>query len=233
MSAQISSADARPNGFGRRGFLVGVSAAGLLALPGCASYGGFGYLDAVRRLLDYSTRNAFARLIQPGGFWDDQLARLDLPSVLGSRGGVLANILSSNLFRDRLQHQFNVFAEQGARRAAPIVADTVRTIGIQNAVDLIRGGPSGATSFLRDAMAGSLIDAMVPALGDAMRVAGDPLVSQAIGALAGVDIGNVARSFSAQVDDAIWGQVGREEAAIRADPRRTNDPVLIAALKLL
>ena len=233
MSAQISSADARPNGFGRRGFLVGVSAAGLFALPGCASYGGFGYLDAVRRLLDYSTRNAFARLMQPGGFWDDQLARLDLPSVLGNRGGVLANILSSNLFRDRLQHQFNNFAEQGARRAAPIVADTVRTIGIQNAVDLIRGGPSGATAFLRDAMAGSLIDAMVPALGDAMRVAGDPLVSQAIGALAGVDIGNVARSFSAQVDDAIWGQVGREEAAIRADPRRTNDPVLIAALKLL
>ena len=215
---------------GRRGFMAGAAAAGLLTLPACSSFGGFGFVDAIRRLLQYSTENAFARLIAPGGFWDNQLARLDLPEVLGSRGNVLQDILTSVVFRDRLQREFNRVAERGAERAAPIVAETVRTIGIENALALLNGGPTAASTFLRGAMAGSLVDAMVPELGDALRISQEPLVGQALAQLTGIDVSAVARDFSADVDDAIWGQIGREEAAIRADPSSTNDPLLIAVL---
>jgi hypothetical protein len=31
-----------------------------------------------------------------------------------------------------------------------------------------------------------------------------------------------------EVDRAIWGEIVREEAAIRADPRATRDPAIIA-----
>jgi len=217
----------------RRNFLAGAAATSLLALPGCASMGGFSMIEAVRRLLTLSTQGALARLMASGGFWDNSLARLDLPDVFGSRGGVLQGILSSALFKDRLQHQLNIVAEDGARRAAPIVAETVRTIGIANAVALIRGGPTAATGFLRDAMAGSLIPAMLPALGDGLRIARDPIVGQAIAALSGVDVNGVVGSLSEKADAAIWGEIGREEASIRANPERTNDPVLIGVLKIL
>jgi len=40
----------------------------------------------------------------------------------------------------------------------------------------------------------------------------------------------VARDFSGMSTTRIWGAIGREESAIRADPRATNDPVLIAVL---
>ncbi|HUQ12969.1 MAG TPA: DUF4197 domain-containing protein [Novosphingobium sp.] len=216
----------------RRGFLAGAGATSLLALSACAGGlgGRFSFVDAVRRLLTLSSGAALDRLIAPGGFYDNQVARLDLPQVFGSRGGVLANILTGVVFRDRLQRQLNEFARDGARRAAPVVADTIRTIGFANAVDLIRGGPTAATGFLRQEMAGRLIDVMFPAIGDAMRIANDPVVGQALSALSGVDIGAVARDLSVQADTAIWGEIGREESAIRADPRRTNDPLLIAAL---
>jgi hypothetical protein len=215
----------------RRGFLVGAGATSLLALSGCAGgYGGFSFVDAVRRLLTLSSTAALDRLIAPGGFYDNQVARLALPEALGSRGGVLANILTGVVFRDRLQRQLNEFARDGARRAAPVVADTVRTIGIANAVALIRGGPTAATGFLRQEMAGRLVDVMFPAIGDAMRIANDPVVGQALSALSGVDIGGVARDLAVQADNAIWGEIGREESAIRADPRRTNDAELIAVL---
>ncbi len=221
------------NTIARRNFLAGAAATGLLVLPGCASMGGFSLVDAVRRLLERSTGNALARLTAPGGFWDNQLARLDLPEVFGGRGTVIQSILSSNLFKDRLARELNYIAERGADRAAPILAETVRTIGIANAVALIKGGPTAATGFLRSAMAGSLVETMVPALGDGLRVARDPLVGQAIAALTGVDVPGVARSLSVKTDEAIWGEIGREEAAIRANPQATNDPVLIAALKVL
>ena len=219
---------------GRRGFIVGLGAAGAtsaIALSGCASgFGQFSFVDAVRRLLTLSSYAAIDRLSAPGGFYDNQVARLALPEVFGRRGNVLANIVTGVVFRDRLQRTLNRFAEDGARRAAPAVADTIRVVGIANAVALIRGGPTAATGFLRQEMAGRLVDVMFPAIGDAMRVANDPLLGQALAALSGVDIPAIARDLSIQADNAIWGEMGREEAAIRADPRRTNDAMLIAAL---
>jgi len=215
---------------GRRNFLAGAAAAGLLTLPACSGFGGYSLIQAVRDLLELSTQRAFARLMAPDGFWDNQLARLALPDLLGSRGNVLQSILTSVVFKDRLQREFNRVAERGARRAAPIVAETVRAIGVDNALAILRGGPTAATGFLRNAMAGSLVDAMAPELGDALRISQEPLVGQALAALTGVDVSTVARDFSVDVDNAIWGEIGREESAIRADPASTNDPGLIAVL---
>jgi hypothetical protein len=45
--------------------------------------------------------------------------------------------------------------------------------------------------------------------------------------MTGVDVGGMANTFAGKIDDVIWGEIGREEAAIRADPRATRDPVLI------
>lgn len=217
----------------RRTILAGGVATVALALPGCSSLGGFSLVEAVRRLLERSTRLAFARLMAPGGFWDNQLARLDLPDVFGSRGGVLQSILTSGPIKTKLQRELNHVAEDGARRAAPLVAEAVRTIGIANAKALLRGGPVAATGFLRQNMGGSLIEAMVPALADGMRLARDPVVGQALAALTGVDVAGAARSLAVNADDAIWGEIGREETAIRANPESTNDPVLIAAFRLM
>ena len=218
----------------RRGFVVGLgalSATALVPLSGCAGgLGGFSFVEAVRRLLTLSSVAALDRLTAPGGFYDDQVARLNLPDVFGSRGGVLANILTGVVFRDRLQRTLANFAVDGARRAAPVVADTIRTVGFANAVALIRGGPTAATSFLRQEMAGRLIDVMFPVIGDAMRVANDPVLGQALAAVTGVDIPAVARDVAFQADTILWNEMGREESSIRADPRRTNDPLLIAAL---
>ena len=76
-------------------------------------------------------------------------------------------------------------------------------------------------------MGGALVEAMVPELARAMRVAEDPLVGQALTALTGVDVGRLATGFSTRVNDAIWQEIGREEAAIRRDPASTRDPLLI------
>ncbi|GMN12693.1 DUF4197 domain-containing protein [Altererythrobacter sp. MTPC7] len=214
---------------GRRAFLggIGVASGGLL-MSGCTTgLGGFGMVDAVRRLLFLSSEQAFARLTAPGGYWDEQVAQIGLGNLMGARGDVLSNILTSALFKSRLEREFAGFALEASDRAAPIVLDTVRTIGFQNAIDLVRGGPSAATSYLRGNMGTRLIDAMVPELGDAMRVASDPLVGQAIAALSGVDIGGVATRVANGIDDAIWGEIGREEAAIRANPQATRDPLII------
>lgn len=220
--------------FGRRGFIAGAATAtGLLALPGCATLGDLSYVSAIRKLLTLSSQSAFSRLTAADGFWDSSVARINLPQLFGGRGSVVQGILRSDPFKNQLQKRLNNVAEDGARRAAPVVADTVRTIGIENAVAILRGGPTAATTFLRGEMGPALVNAMIPALGDAMRVADDPILSKAISALAGVNITDAAHALALEADNAIWYEIGASEAEIRENPDSTNDPVLIGALKVV
>jgi len=212
----------------RRAFLTGsLASAAALTLPACTTTGQISFTEAIRRLLVLSSERAFVRLTAPGGFWDQQVAQIGLNRFFGNRGSVLGNILTSTLFKSRLEDVVADVAVDASYRAAPIVADTVRTIGWANAIDLIRGGPTAASSYLRQEMGFRLVEAMVPEVGQALRVAQDPLVGQLIAGLTGVDLGGMATTFSQTVDDAIWSEIGREEAAIRADPAATRDPVLI------
>lgn len=213
---------------GRRAFIGGLSlGTAALALPGCTSLGGFGLVDAVQRILFLSSERAFARMLQGDGFWDQQVAQLGLGNLLGTRGDVLSRILTSSLFKSRLENAFGDIAYEGAERAAPLVTEAVRTIGIQNAIDLVRGGPTAATGFLRGAMGRTLVEAMIPELGSAMRVAGDPLVGELLRGLTGVDVAGATNRFAANIDDTIWREIGVEEAAIRRNPEATRDPLII------
>ncbi|MEE9432840.1 MAG: DUF4197 domain-containing protein [Sphingorhabdus sp.] len=220
--------------FDRRQMLVGAAAGTILALPGCTGLPGFSLTDAIRRLLSLSSQSAFAQLLQPGGFYDSNIARIALPDRFGGSGGsgILGAVLGSSVFRRRLQKQLNKAAEKGAERAAPLVADAVRNVSIADAAGIVRGGPQAATSFLRGQMGGALINAMLPGIGGALRLAGNDVVSRAIRSVSGFDVGALASDINQKADNAIWSSIGAEEANIRADPQATNDPLLIGVFGL-
>ncbi len=219
----------------RRHLLLGGIASTALLLPGCASLPGFSLVDAIRRLLSLSSQNAFAMLLQPGGFYDSNVARIALPDQFGGdRGsGILSVVLQSRSFRDRLQRQLNRAAEKGAERAAPLVADAVRNVSIEAANDIVRGGPQAATSFLRGKMGPALVDAMLPGISDGLRLFDDQVISKAVQSVTGFNLAGLASDINRKADDAIWSAIGLEESNIRANPQKTNDPVLIGVFGLL
>ena len=221
-------------GLSRRAALAGLLAAGAFALPGCTTMmRRDGTTDIVRRMLELSTQRAFARLVQPDGFWDSSVARINLPVLFGKPGSAMAGILRSEVFREKLQHHLNNLAEDGARKAAPVVAEAVRSISIPDTLALLHGERTAATTYLRQAMGPALVNAMIPALDEVMRVGSDPVLGQAIAALSGVDLAAAAHALAIEADNAIWYEIGASEADIRADPASSNDPLLIAGLKAL
>lgn len=212
---------------GRRTFFLGMAAAGAaLALPACQTARPLSMEEVVRRLLLAASENAFARLTAPGGYWDEQVAQLGLGNLLGVRGDAVSRVLTSPLFRERLQDRFADFAIEASYRAAPLVTDAVRTVGYANAIDLVRGGPQAATAYLRGELGARLVEAMTPELYHAMEIASDPIIGQLLSAAVGADVGTLARRFADRVDDVIWREIGREEAAIRANPAMTGDRLL-------
>lgn len=218
----------------RRILLTGMALAPLLALPGCASMPGFGLTDAVRELLSLSSQRAFAMLLQPDGFYDSSVARIDLPPQLGGPGAssVASRILASGLFKDRLTRQVNSAAAKGTERAAPLVADAIRSISIADAAAIVRGGPHAATDLLEKAMGRSLVGAMFPGVDRGLRLADNAVVTEALRLATGIDFLGLTDDISNRAHDAIYRSIGAEEAAIRANPRATGNPLLIGVFGL-
>lgn len=219
----------------RRNILLSGAAIATLTLPGCQSLPGFSLTEAIRRLLTLASQNAFAMLLQPDGFYDSSVARIALPDRFGGNNGsgIASAILQSRAFRDRLQRQLNRAAEKGAERAAPLVADAVRNVSIQDAAALVRGGPQAASLFLRGQMGISLVNIMLPGISEGLRLFDDQIISQAVRSVTGFDVAALAQDITRKADDSIWAAIGQEESSIRADPRKTNDPVLMGVFGLL
>ncbi|NJM50098.1 MAG: DUF4197 domain-containing protein [Sphingomonadales bacterium] len=218
----------------RRQILLAGLAGAALTLPACQSLPGFSLSEAIRRLLTLSSQNAFALLLQPNGFYDSQVARIALPDRLGggTSSAFLSAVLQSRSFRDKLQRQLNRAAEKGAERAAPLVAETVRNVSIEDAAAIVRGGPQAASTFLRGKMGAAVLDAMLPGISDGLRLFDDATISRAVQSVSGFDIGALANDITQKADNAIWAAIGAEESAIRANPQSTNDPVLIGVFGL-
>lgn len=232
MTNSISALDAKS--MNRRAILSYGMIGGLFTLSGCASLPGISLTDSLRRLMTLSSQRAFAQLIEPGGFYDDQLTRIALPDQFGGGAGssLLSAVLSSGRVRTELQQQVNRAAEKGAERAAPFMAEAIKTIGIEGASQIIKGGPSAATEFLRGNIGDNLIGIMAPGVADGLKLFDNGLISQAVRSVAGFDVGQLGNDIVGKAGNSIWSAIGREEAAIRANPRETGDPLLIAAFAL-
>ncbi len=217
---------------GRREFLVGALAIGVMAtLPGAAlAQMSDPSGDAVRRLMILSAQNALARLSQPQGFWNSTVARFGLPVLFVKRGTAPAGPLAQAEFRHNLTFALNNLAESGARGAGPAVAEAVRKLPVLNAPAILRGSPTAATSELRLQMGSGLVNAIRTPLEKALIAAQDPTVAQAIAALPGVTLGDVAHAVALSADNGIWYEIGSAEADIRANPGATGDAALVAAL---
>lgn len=216
----------------RRSLLGFGAAAGLLALPGCSSLPALSLTEAVKRLLSLSSQNAFAELLQPNGFFDNQVARIAVPDSLGgSRVTSIATaLLRSRSIQDRLLKQVNRAAEKGAELAAPIVAETIRNMSIADAAAIINGGPRAATKLLQGQLGDSLVERMLPGIGNGLRLFDNDIVNLVLSQATNIDFASVSRDVTSKVSDAIYRSIGVQEESIRANPQATNDPLLIAIL---
>lgn len=224
--------------FGRREFIAGALAAGLLALPGMSLAQAVAAAapdpqgnDVLRRLLANATQRAFARLAQPDGFWKSGVARFNLPVLFTRTGNNPKGVLADPTFLGELEHKLNNLAEAGARGASTAVSDAARKLTFANPAAILASRPTAATTEMRLQMGTGLLNMLIPSIEQQLVTAPDPIVTQAMGILPGVKAGEVAHAVALSADNGIWYEIGAAEAEIRADPGLTGDSVLVAAFK--
>ncbi|MEO7825893.1 MAG: DUF4197 family protein, partial [Allosphingosinicella sp.] len=156
----------------RRTLIASGLALPLLTLPGCATrLGDLANLEpAIRRLLTLCAQRAFARLLTDQGFFRDASARIQPPPQLGGSTvtAALSVALGTKAVQDRLLRVVNQAADEGARRAAPVVYDSIRDMTIADASSIVRGGPTAATDYFARSMNERIFDAIFPGVGEAL-----------------------------------------------------------------
>jgi hypothetical protein len=221
----------------RRSFVAAGLALPLLALAGCATRLGdlANFEPAIRRLLTLSSQRAFARLLTDEGFFRDEVARVELPPQLGGSRttAALAIALGTRAVQDRLLRLVNEAAEEGARAAAPVVYDSIRDMTITDALAIVRGGPTAATDHLRRETGERIFDAVFPQVGQALRAADSDIVQRVLRVATGINFGGLQADVARKASAGIYRAIGREEAAIRADPSAAGDPLLAAMFRVL
>ena len=91
-------------------------------------------------------------------------------------------------------------------------------------------GPTAATTILQQYAGAAVLDALLPGVTQGLRSDLAEIAGAALSARTGIDYVELGQTVAAQASDGIFRAIGREEAAIRADPRATRDPVLMALL---
>ena len=216
----------------RRSLLIGAAlVAPLLVLPGCATVGlQGGPAEGLGRLLEISSQRALARLITADGYLNDADARITLPA--GDRSAaVVGALLRSVPVRRELTLVANRAASEAADRAAPLVYDSIRSLTFSDAVGIVGGGPTAATSYLERSIGDRIFDAMLPEVGEVLhQLDGGSILGPVLGAATGIDIPAIQRTVTRQAAQGLWRAIGREEASIRAAPASADDPLVEAIL---
>ncbi len=218
----------------RRHFLAASGVAALLVLPGCASLPSLSLTEAVKRLLTLSSQNAFAELMQPNGFFDSQVARISVPEKLGGTRvtNMATAMLRSKPIQKRLLKQVNRAAEKGAELAAPVIADTIRSMSIADAAAIIRGGDRAATELLQNELGTTLVTQMLPGVSKGLNLFDNEIINLVLSQVSDIYFADISDDVTNKVSDAIYRSIGAQEAGIRANPQATNDPVIIGVFGL-
>lgn len=172
---------------------------------------------------------ATKRLSVLNGYMGDSAVRITLPGALGQAHKRLSPFGMAGPLDD-LQRRVNRAAETVAPAAGKMVADAVKSMTFDDAMKILRGGDSAATTLLRRTTEVSLRQALHPQFMQALQSAG--ALSALDGAVAKYGAGILktdtktwlAEEATTGALNGLFYYVAREEQAIRRDPvKRTSD----------
>lgn len=194
--------------------------------------------EAAAGIREALANGVFAAIAQVGrtdGYFSDGRIHIPLPRRLAKIQSNLRPLGLSGLLDD-LELQINRGAETAAPEAKAIFLDAIGAMTIQDALGIVNGGPTSATQFFQRETTPALTRLFTPPIRRALQRTGairsfDQLVAATsaiplapqIGADAKRDLisHGVGRGL-----DGLFHYVGREEAAIRANPAKRTSELL-------
>jgi len=189
--------------------------------------------SGVRAALERGADSAVAMLGRPGGFLDNPQVRIPLPGALNKAASLLRAIGQEQRVDDLIA-SMNRAAEQAVPAAKPLLLNAVRTMSVEDAVNIVRGGDTSVTDFFAAKTRAPLGEKFLPIVSAETRKVSlaekyDAVASK--GSMFGLirpEDASVEQYVTRKALDGLFLMIGQEERKIRADPVGTGSAILKA-----
>lgn len=188
--------------------------------------------EGIRQALTQGVNTAIFQLNKENGFFGNQAYKLLLPPDASRVESVLRTIgMGSQV--DKAILQINRAAEDAVGYAKPIFVNAITEMSIADALQIIRGGKDAATNYFRQKTREQLIAAFSPSIRqsldrlDATRYYGDIVKTYNNLPTSRTKVNpDLADYVVGKATDALFDQIQKEEANIRANPVARTTAIL-------
>lgn len=212
-------------------------------LASCGSLGGLGggttgpvteqeAVMGIRQALDKGVATGINILNREDGFFGNQAYKLFLPPDARKIENVMRDVGLGRTV-DRAILQINRAAEDAVGYATPIFTEAIREMTIQDAWNIIRGEQDAATRYFREKTTTKLTAAFAPIIQRSLdRLEATRHYSEIITAYNRLPTTfnklnpDLPSYVTEKAVDALFDQIAKEEANIRANPRARTTEIL-------
>ena len=122
----------------------------------------------LKEALTVGAQNSSSKLSAVNGFFADAAIKVLLPPEAKNAESALRSIGLGNMVDDAVL-SMNRAAEEASKSATPIFVNAIKSMSIQDAVGILRGNDSAATSYLKVKTTPDLVSAFRPVIDDALQ----------------------------------------------------------------
>ena len=191
-------------------------------------------LDAtqgLRAALERGAGSAVSLLGRDGGFLNNPLVRIALPDWL-NQGAKLLRTFGQGAKIDALETAMNRAAEQAVPAAKPLLVNAVKSMSVQDAAQILRGGETSVTDFFAERTRTPMGEKFLPIVTTATEKVS---LAQKYNAIAGKakalglvndEQASIQQYVTGKALDGLYRMIGEEEKKIRQDPIGTGSKIL-------
>jgi hypothetical protein len=185
----------------------------------------------IRAALERGASSAVELLGRPDGLLGNPQVRIPLPPALEQAAGML-KLMGQQRRVDELVTAMNRAAEAAVPEAKSLLLEAVRSMSVQDALDVVRGGDTSVTDFFAGRTREPLTQRFLPVVTQATQKVA---LAQRYNELAGkasalglvrAEDANLERHVTAKTVDGLFFMIGEEERRIRRDPVATGSAIL-------
>jgi len=185
----------------------------------------------LKAALDKGAAAAVASLGRTNGFWANPKVKIPLPEHL-QRARTALKFMGKGDEVDALELAVNRAAEQAVPQAKTLLTNAVKSISVDDAKQILRGGDDSVTQFFKAKTAADLADRFLPIV---RKVTDRSGLAQQYNTLAGQGVAlglikpeqaTVERYVTGKALDGLYTMIADEEKKIRANPMAAGSDII-------
>ncbi len=219
------------NRFGWTLFTLFAMSSGQLAAQSLDQLSGREATAGLKAALEKGASTAVSSLGRTDGFWANPKVKIPLPETLERARGAL-RLMGKGDEVDELELAINRAAEQAVPQAKTLLTSAVKSMSVDDAKQILRGGDDSVTQFFKAKTAPQLSERFLPIVRKVTEKSG---LAQQYNALAGQgaafglikqEQATVERYVTQKALDGLFTMIAEEERKIRANPVAAGSDIL-------